>query len=138
MSEPDDPAKRLPAGVTKYAARTLKDMAGIIPGNSDTAGAQPFTCNPWFVMKCMLVRENKNGVLISPEEAVGLDDALASFTLDAAYATKQEHEKGSLEAGKLADFAVLGADPFAVPVERLDEMVTEATVIGGKVVFGAF
>ncbi|GAA1799455.1 amidohydrolase [Planosporangium flavigriseum] len=138
MSEPDDPAKRLPPGVTKYAARTLKEVTGRIPGNSDTAGAQPFTCNPWFVMKCMLVRENKNGVLISPEEAVSLDDALASFTIDSAYATKQEHEKGSLEAGKFADFAVLAEDPYAMPAERLDEMVTEATVIGGKVVYGAF
>jgi hypothetical protein len=137
MSEPDDPAERLPPDVSKYAVRTLKDFAGLIPGNSDTAGAQPFTCNPWFVMKCMLLRQNKNGVLISPEEAVGLDDALASFTIDAAYATNQEHEKGSLEEGKLADFVVLGADPFSVPAERLDQMPTEATVIGGKVVFGA-
>jgi predicted amidohydrolase YtcJ len=138
ISEPDDPAKRLPAGVTKYGVRTLKDLSGRIPGNSDTAGAQPFTCNPWFVMKCMLVRENKNGVVISPEEAIGIDDALAAFTIDAAYATKQEHETGSLEAGKLADFAVLAADPREVPAQRLDEMVTDATVIGGKVVFGAY
>lgn len=45
------------------------------PRNSDTAAAQPFTCNPWFVIKCMIARENKNGVVIAPEQAVGIDDA---------------------------------------------------------------
>ncbi|MGI5157343.1 amidohydrolase [Microbispora sp. CA-102843] len=136
-AEPDDPGRRLPPGTTKYGLRTLRSLTGMLPGNSDTAGAQPFTCNPWFVMQSMILRQNKNGVVIDPEEAVGIDEALASFTRDAAFATCQEKDKGTLETGKLADFAVLEADPRSMPVERLDSMTTAATVIGGRVVYGA-
>jgi predicted amidohydrolase YtcJ len=136
FAEPDDPAKRLPAGATKYAVRTLREIAGLVPGNSDTAGAQPFTCNPWFVMKCMVLQTNRNGVVVSPDETVSIEDALASFTRDAAFATFTEKDKGTLEAGKLADFAVVDADPLSIDPAKLDAITTEATVIGGDVVFG--
>jgi predicted amidohydrolase YtcJ len=137
FAEPDDPAKRLPAGATKYGLRTLKRMAGVVPGNSDTAGAQPFTCNPWFVIQCMVLQENRNGVVVSPDETVSIDDALAAFTRDAAYASFREHEIGSLEAGKLADFAIVDSDPLTIDSRRLHEIGTVATVVGGEVVFGA-
>jgi predicted amidohydrolase YtcJ len=137
-SEPDDPALRLPPGATKYAVRTLRDIAGRVPGNSDTAGAQPFTTNPWFVMKCMVLQQNRNGVVVSPEETCSVAEALESFTRDAAFATFQERDKGTLEVGKLADLAVLNTDPLGVSPESLDSIRTEATVIGGDVVFGRF
>nr|WP_275941385.1 amidohydrolase [Planosporangium flavigriseum] len=136
FAEPDDPAGRIPPGVTKYGLRTLKRMSGFVPGNSDTAGAQPFTCNPWFVMQCMVLQENRNGLVISPDETVSVDDALASFTRDAAYATFREDEIGTLEAGKLADLAVIDSDPFTIDPRKLHTIGTVATVIGGEVVYG--
>ncbi|MEY9212563.1 amidohydrolase [Thermobifida halotolerans] len=136
FAEPDDPGRRLPPHTVKYGLRTLRSLTGVVVGNSDTAGAQPFACNPWFVMQCMILRRNRNGVVVDPEEAVGIDEALAAFTRDAAYATFQEEQKGTLEAGKLADFAVLETDPRSMPAQELDSMVTAATVIGGRVVHG--
>jgi predicted amidohydrolase YtcJ len=137
FAEPDDPASRLPPGAIKYGVRTLREIAGLVPGNSDTAGAQPFTCNPWFVMKCMTLQTNRNGVVVSPEETTSIEDALASFTRDAAVATFSEHDKGTLEPGKLADFAIVDSDPLSIDLEKLDSIRTEATVIGGEVVFGS-
>jgi predicted amidohydrolase YtcJ len=136
FAEPDDPGARKPPHVDKYGLRTLKRISGLLPGNSDTAGAQPFTCNPWFVMQCMVLQQNRNGRVISPDETVSLDDALAAFTTDAAYATFRENEIGTLEAGKLADYAVIDSDPFALPMKDLGSIKTLATVVGGEIVFG--
>lgn len=137
IAEPDDPERRQPAGAAKYALRTLRALQGLVPGNSDTAGAQPFTTNPWFTMRCMLELKNRNGVAINDPERLDVDEALRSFTTDAAYATRQEEVKGSIEAGKLADLAVVDADPFAIPVDEFDAVRTIATIRDGRVVHGA-
>lgn len=138
FAEPDDPALRLPPGASKYALRTLLQVQGRIPGNSDTAGAQPFTTNPWFTMMCMLRLRNKNDVPVNEPERIGLAQALRAFTVDAAYATFAEGERGSLEPGKLADLAVIDQDPFEVPAEELDSVRTLATVIGGNIAHGSW
>lgn len=135
-AEPDEPARRQPAGATKYALKTLRELQGIIPGNSDTAGAQPFTTNPWYTMQCMVLLRNKNGLEITPGEQVDVATALRAFTVDSAYATFQEKDKGSLEPGKLADFSVIDRDPFEIPAEELDQVATLATVIDGEVAWG--
>lgn len=137
IAEPDDPERRLPPGASKYALQTLLEHQGIIPGNSDTAGAQPFTTNPWFTIRCMLELRNKNGVEVNPSERIDLEAALRAFTVDAAYSTFRENERGSLESGKLADFVVIDRDPFDIPVADLDSIQTLATIIGGEVVYGA-
>ncbi|HVU91435.1 MAG TPA: amidohydrolase [Jatrophihabitans sp.] len=131
FAEPDDPARRLPPGAVKYGLRTLLSAGARPPGNSDTAGAQPFACNPWFTMQCMLVRANRNGVVVDPDEAITLDEALRMFTVDAARATFQEHELGSLTAGKYADLAVLNRDPYSVPADQLATVSAELVMVGG-------
>jgi hypothetical protein len=84
----------------------------------------------------MVLQENRNGVVVSPDESVTIDDALAAFTRDAAYATFREHELGSLEPGKLADLAVVDTDPLTADPRELDRIGTLATVVGGEVVYG--
>ncbi len=133
MAEPDDPARRQPAGAAKYALRTLSEIQGIIPGNSDTAGAQPFTTNPWFTMRCMLELKNKNGVEVNPTEVVGVDEALRAFTVDAAYATKQEDVKGRIAPGYLADLTIVDRDPYRIDAAEFDETRTLAVIVGGRV-----
>lgn len=138
FAEPDDPARRQPSGAAKYALRTLERIQGRIPGNSDTAGAQPFTTNPWFTMRCMLQLQNKNGVEVNPAEAVDVETALRAFTVDAAYATKQETRKGRIAPGLLADLAIIDRDPFAIDPGKFDQVATLATVVGGDVLHGSF
>lgn len=134
FAEPDDPARRLPPGATKYGLRTLRSAGARPPGNSDTAGAQPFACNPWFTMQCMVQRANRNGLIIDPEESISLREALAAFTVDAARATFQEDVAGSLAVGKYADLAVLNTDPFALADDRIATVTSELVMVGGAVV----
>ena len=53
----------------------------------------------------------------------------------AAYGGFEEHLKGSLELGKLADLIVLSDDPYAVEPEQLDQVRVDLTMVGGRVVY---
>jgi predicted amidohydrolase YtcJ len=132
-AEPDDPARRLPTGVVKYGLRSLLAAGAQPPGNSDTAGAQPFSANPWYTISCMVNRENKNGLLIDPDQALTVTEALRSFTTAAAYACGMESDRGVLEPGMRADLAVLSQDPFTVSASRLSEVTSDLTLVGGAV-----
>lgn len=134
-AEPDEVEHRLPAGADKYRLRTLKELTGLVPGNSDTAGAQPASCNPWFIIGCMTQQRNRNGIDIAPFERLTLDQALEAFTRDAAYSIKKEDSIGSLEAGKFADFSIVDKNPFAVETSDLHSIKTLSTYIHGQSVF---
>ena len=60
-----------------------------------------------------------------------MSTALQACTLDAAHQLKLDHDIGSLEAGKLADFAVLESDPYEVSPEQLKDISVWGTVLGG-------
>jgi predicted amidohydrolase YtcJ len=68
-------------------------------------------------------------------ERMSREEALRSFTLDAAYAAFEEKEKGSLEAGKLADFVVLSKDIMTIPPTEVLQTEVVRTVVGGKAVW---
>jgi predicted amidohydrolase YtcJ len=68
-----------------------------------------------------------------PEERLTVEEALRLYTVDAAYATQEETEKGSIEEGKLADLSILSEDPTMTPPERLVDVEIEMTIIGGKI-----
>jgi predicted amidohydrolase YtcJ len=70
-----------------------------------------------------------------PEQKIALVEALRAYTAGSAYAEFQENDKGTLAPGKLADMVVLSEDPFAVPPERIRDVVAETTVAGGRVVY---
>jgi predicted amidohydrolase YtcJ len=63
------------------------------------------------------------------------EQALRSYTLDAAYAAFEEDEKGSLEPGKLADITVLTKDIMTVPRREILNTEVLYTIIGGEVVY---
>ena len=71
-----------------------------------------------------------------PDQAIPITDALWSYTLGAAYAGAEEHNKGSLTVGKLGDAVVLREDILSVPQEKMAENGVQATILGGKVVYG--
>ena len=78
-----------------------------------------------------------SGRIHGPDERATVPEALYMYTLGAAYITGDEGRKGSLARGKLADLVVLGADPLAVPADRLREIDVLLTVVGGRAVYEA-
>jgi predicted amidohydrolase YtcJ len=70
-----------------------------------------------------------------PEEKLDLEEALDLYTRGSAHAEFAEARKGTLEAGKLADVVVFGADLFRVPPREMLTTPVDLTVVGGRVVF---
>ena len=64
-------------------------------------------------------------------------EALRSYTLNAAYAAKEEHLKGILAVGKLADITVLTRDIIVAPDNDLPSTEVAYTIVGGKVMYRA-
>jgi len=71
----------------------------------------------------------------NPAERVSVQEGLELYTINAARIAFEEHDKGSLEVGKLGDFVVLGEDPFEVDPRHIKDIPVEMTVIGGDVVY---
>jgi predicted amidohydrolase YtcJ len=71
---------------------------------------------------------------VAPQEALSRADALRCATANGAYLTFDESKKGTLEVGKLADLAVLSADPLTVEEEKIADVRSLMTLVGGRVV----
>jgi predicted amidohydrolase YtcJ len=69
------------------------------------------------------------------EEKLTVEEALRSYTADAAYACFSEDRFGRIEVGMLADFVVLSDDLFSVPPEKIRDVRVEMTVVGGRIVY---
>ena len=88
---------------------------------------------PLLNMQAMVTRQTASGKVHGENQAVSLEDAMKAHTTNAAFQLGRDHEVGSIEAGKLADFCELSADPFTVDPHKLTELVTvQGTWVGGK------
>lgn len=88
---------------------------------------------PIFTAWCAVNRRTSSGRILGAGERIGVQEALSAITLGAAYTLRMDHEIGSIEVGKRADFCVLEDDPLALPPERLKDARVRATILGGKV-----
>jgi predicted amidohydrolase YtcJ len=88
---------------------------------------------PLFTAWCAVNRRTASGRLLGEAERIPVADALRAITLGAAYTLRMDHEVGSIEVGKRADFAVLHDDPYEVPVEALKDIRVWGTVVGGHI-----
>lgn len=70
-----------------------------------------------------------------PKQKMSRDQALRSYTLDAAYGAFQEHALGSIEAGKEADFTVFSKDIMTVPEDELLTTAISKTIVNGRIVY---
>ena len=93
--------------------------------------------NPLAGICAAVTRQAESGQYLLPEESIPADQALALYTLNAAYASGEETLKGSVTQGKLADLVLLSDDPTRVPPEAIKNIRVEMTIIGGEVVYQA-
>jgi predicted amidohydrolase YtcJ len=69
------------------------------------------------------------------EESLTVGEALKTYTLNAAYASFDENNKGTIEVGKFADLTVLSDDLFNVPPDEIKKAKVEMTIVDGKIVY---
>ncbi len=111
-----------------YRQRSLLEAGMVLPGSSDrpvVAGA------PLLGIDGMVNRRTSSGAPFNPGEAVTAEQALRAWTWGSAYASRQEHVKGSIAPGMLADLVVLSEDPTAVSPDRIAGLEVLATITGG-------
>ncbi|MCC6392325.1 MAG: amidohydrolase [Bryobacterales bacterium] len=72
-----------------------------------------------------------------PEQKITVEEAIRAYTMGSAYASFEEREKGSVEVGKAADFAVLSEDILEIPASRIDRVKVVLAVMDGRIVFRA-
>jgi predicted amidohydrolase YtcJ len=115
---------------------TGKKIGIAIGGGTDAhrvASYNPFTSLQWF-----LDGKTVAGTAIrGPEETPDRADALRFYTLGSAWFSFDDTKRGSLEAGKLADLAVLSKDYMTVPIAEVHTIESLLTMVGGKVVYAA-
>jgi predicted amidohydrolase YtcJ len=91
----------------------------------------------WPVWEAVARLNRYTNERIAPEQAISRAEALRCATIKNAYLTFDETKKGSLEAGKLADLAVLSDDPLTVAESRLADITASMTMVGGRMVHEA-
>lgn len=88
-------------------------------------------------MFAAMTRETPSGRILNAGECVAAETALYAYTAAPAYASRVERDRGTVEAGKWADFTLLSADPTSVPVEEWQSVQVEATFIDGECLYGS-
>lgn len=115
-----------------FAHKSFLDAGIPVPGASDY-GPGPF--EPLMALQSMVTRKDFEGHVWGPRQIVSMDQALRIATINGAYAAHEEHVKGTITAGKLADFVMLARDPYAVGPDEIKTIPIVRTVVGGKTVF---
>jgi predicted amidohydrolase YtcJ len=102
-------------------------------GLDENDAMNPF--NPLLTIYAATTRRTESGRVLGPDEAVTRQEALRMMTSAAARFSFDEKHRGSIEPGKLGDFAILDDNFMTVPADRLRTMRVDLTVIGGRVAF---
>jgi predicted amidohydrolase YtcJ len=82
-------------------------------------------------------RITRDGKVLGPDQRIGVEEALAAVTRDAAWQNFEEDSKGTIEPGKLADFVILAENPLTIEPMRIKDIRILETIVGGRTVFRA-
>jgi predicted amidohydrolase YtcJ len=120
-------------GFASYAWRTLMDLGTSVVFGSD---APIESLDPLAGIHAAVTRRRADGTPpggFQPSECVPAERALRAYTEQAAFASGDEHERGRLSAGMLADFVVLSEDLLSIPAEQILDVQVLHTVVGGRI-----
>jgi predicted amidohydrolase YtcJ len=116
------------------AFRTLLDAGIQVAAGSDFP---PGPFDPRMAIQGMVTRTGWDGKTWGSNQKISLDEAIRVNTRNGAYNSREEAGKGSIAAGKLADYVVLAEDLYSIPVDRIKDIKIVRTVVGGKTVYEA-
>ena len=129
--------------MTEYGAARTERMfpmrwfldAGIPATMGSDYPPGPF--EPMMALTSMMTRTDIRGTTWGASQRITFDEALKVLTVNGAYASFEEHLKGSLAVGKVADLVVLARDPRTVPAIEIVNVKIERTMVGGRWVYEA-
>jgi predicted amidohydrolase YtcJ len=96
------------------------------------------TLDPWIGLQLAVTRQTLEGKPeggFHPEQRVTLAEAIAGYTLGAAFAGRREKTEGSLEPGKVADLIVVSQNVFEIDPHKIAGTKVVTTMVGGRVVY---
>ncbi len=111
-----------------YRQRSFLEAGIPLPGSSDRPVVKGA---PLLGIHDLVNQRTEAGQPFNPHEALSAEEALAAYTIGSAYAAFDEHRKGSLTVGKLADAVVLSEDPTTIDPDAIDEVAVTMTMVGG-------
>jgi len=114
--------------------RSLID-AGVTPAAGSDFSPGPFS--PLMAIQGMVTRTGWNGETWGANQRITVEEAIRVNTINGAYNSREEKIKGSITAGKVADFVVLADDPHIVAHEKIKDIKVVQTVVSGKTVYKA-
>jgi predicted amidohydrolase YtcJ len=117
-----------------FAHRSFLD-AGIPVAPASDFAPGPF--EPMMAIQSMVTRKDVQGRVWGPSQRVSVTEAMRICTMNGAYASFEEHIKGSLTPGKLADFVILEKDPHDVDPDSIVDIGIVRTVLGGRTTYEA-
>jgi len=97
----------------------------------------PGPYEPMMAIQSMVTRKDVRGRVWGPSQRISVTEAMRICTMHGAYASFEENIKGSLTAGKLADFVILESDPHDVNPDAIVDIGIVRTVLGGRTTFEA-
>ncbi|MBN1394389.1 MAG: amidohydrolase family protein [Pirellulales bacterium] len=121
--------------------KTLFDQSAIVAGGSDhmqKVGRHRSinSYDPFLGMWIAMVRRPRwSDEPLHPEQRIDRRRAIQLYTINSAFLTFEEKEKGSLEKGKLADFIVIDRDILTCPVDEIKDIEVLQTYLGGEKVY---
>ncbi len=119
-----------------YPIGSIAKMGGRLAFGSDWSVS---TANPFPAMEIAITRqdpETSTTPPLNPNEAITLEQAIAGYTIGAAYTNFLDDATGSLEVGKYADLIVIDRNLFKIPVQEISEAKVLVTLLEGKAVYG--
>jgi predicted amidohydrolase YtcJ len=120
---------------TTYAFRDLLDAGAGLTFGSDWFVAPPTPLEGIYAAVTRRTLDDANPAGWVPEQKITVQEALVAYTRSAAFASFDEHSKGTLQAGRLADLVVLDRNLIRIAPESIRDARVMMTVVGGTVVW---
>ncbi len=118
-----------------WPLRTMLDNGIHVTDSSDASVTYPNWLNG---VEAAVLRESKaTGTPVGSEQAITVEEAIINYTINGAWQDHMEDIKGSIEAGKLADFCILDKDILTIEPHEISKTRCLMTIVGGRVVYDA-
>ena len=98
-------------------------------------GSDGLPIGPMVGLYAAVARRGMTGLVYGAGERISMQEAIVGYTRNGAYLTVEEHIKGTLEPGKLADLIVLSDDLLTIEPERVMSVQVDVTIVDGQILY---